>query len=81
MNEEWKETLEHVDSYHALPRYKLIKFKSEEAKTPAFELANKLLHEECRSIQETIEALKKIGCSELYAKSVVVHIKTALYMR
>jgi hypothetical protein len=59
---------------------KLIKFKPEETKAVAFEVAETLLHAEGRSVQDTVKALVMIGCSELYAKSVVVHVKTKFYL-
>jgi hypothetical protein len=57
----------------------MIRFTEAEATKPAFAIARKLLHEQGVGIHDTVAALVKTGVSELYAKSVVVHVKTSFY--
>lgn len=65
--------------YYYVSMKNLIAFKACETNTPAFATAKILLFEKCFGIHETVAALVKAGASELYAKSVVVHLKAGFY--
>ena len=61
---------------------KLIEFKPEETTdaNQAFQVARLLLFTKCFGIHGTVKALVRLGTSELYAKSVVVHLMAKQYL-